>query len=136
MKIPKPDLIPLVPRLLALAVCPLWLAGRASGEAIFQSLHSFGQQGPTAPLIKASDGNLYGTVPAGGPAGFSTVFRITTNGDFTPIYSLSNANDGISPQGALTQASDANLYGTTQRGGASGNGTVFRVTTNGGFTTL
>jgi uncharacterized repeat protein (TIGR03803 family) len=40
------------------------------------------------------------------------------------------------PKAALVQGSDGNLYGTTAYGGASGNGTVFQVTTNGGLTVM
>src|ERR1035437_1185775 len=39
------------------------------------------------------------------------------------------------PRG-LVQESDGNFYGTTTYGGASGNGTVFRITPTGAFTTL
>jgi uncharacterized repeat protein (TIGR03803 family) len=36
----------------------------------------------------------------------------------------------------LVQGTNGNLYGTTSSGGASGYGTVFRITTNGTLTTL
>jgi uncharacterized repeat protein (TIGR03803 family) len=48
-----------------------------------------------------------------------------------------NSSDGHSPAGGLLQATDGNLYGTTQSGGANGNGTIFRIDTSGStFTTL
>jgi uncharacterized repeat protein (TIGR03803 family) len=40
------------------------------------------------------------------------------------------------PSAALVQGSDGNFYGTTAYGGASGDGTVFRVITNGTMATL
>ena len=40
------------------------------------------------------------------------------------------------PSAGLVQGSDGNFYGTTQYGGASGDGTVFQVTTNGTLATL
>jgi uncharacterized repeat protein (TIGR03803 family) len=40
------------------------------------------------------------------------------------------------PSAALVQGIDGNFYGTTEYGGASGEGTVFQVTTNGTLTTL
>src|SRR5207248_19498 len=87
-------------------------------------------------LVQASDGNLYGTCRYGGASGNGTVFRITTNGTLTPLYSLAGGNDGGQPSAGLVQATDGNLYGTTSSGGTSGNGTVFRITTNGTFTPL
>ena len=42
-----------------------------------------------------------------------------------------NAGDGTRPYGSLIQASDGNLYGMTQSGGASGNGAIVRITLGG-----
>ena len=59
---------------------------------------------------------------------------------FTSLYSFTGGNDGATPNG-LVQGSDGNLYGTTsglnQVGNNSyGNGTVFKISTNGTLTTL
>ena len=59
------------------------------------------------------------------------VFRITTNGVLTPLYSFTGGHDGGNPRGGLVQASDGNLYGTAADGGTNFDGTVFRITTNG-----
>jgi uncharacterized repeat protein (TIGR03803 family) len=45
-------------------------------------------------------------------------------------------NDGENPYGALVLGGDGNFYGTTSQGGASGNGTVFRMTPSGVLTTV
>jgi uncharacterized repeat protein (TIGR03803 family) len=63
------------------------------------------------------------------------VFQVTTNGTLTTLVSFDGTN-GANPQAALTLGIDGNLYGTTQRGGSSGEGTIFQVTTNGTLTTL
>jgi uncharacterized repeat protein (TIGR03803 family) len=88
---------------------------------------------PAAKLVFGNDGNLYGTTTTGGftgdnsgGAGFGTVFRITTNGLFTPLLLFEGTN-GSNPQGPLALGKDGNLYGTTARGGTSGGGTIFRV---------
>ncbi len=47
-----------------------------------------------------------------------------------------NQTNGMYPVSALIQASDGNLYGTTEDGGNGGDGTVFKVTSQGVLTTL
>jgi uncharacterized protein (TIGR03437 family) len=98
----------------------------------------WGPQSGRAGLIQASDGNLYGTTFEGGTDGEGTVFRITTGGTLTTLYSFCSqtyCTDGTNPVGGVIQASDGNLYGTTSQGG-TGYGTVFRITTGGTLTTL
>jgi uncharacterized repeat protein (TIGR03803 family) len=47
-----------------------------------------------------------------------------------------NSSEGTQPYAGLIQGSDGGFYGTTGYGGASGKGTVFRITSSGGHTTL
>ena len=92
---------------------------------------------PTAALIQGSDGNFYGTTSGGGSKGAGTVFRITPAGVETALYSFgSSTTDGSTPNAALILGSDGNLYGTTSKGGTSGNGTVFKITPAGVETVL
>jgi uncharacterized repeat protein (TIGR03803 family) len=100
--------------------------------------------GPRGSLIQANDGDLYGvTVDGGantksGSSGYGTVFKITTAGVFTSLYSfctLTNCADGYEPTGIL-QATDGNFYGATSYGGASYYGTLFKLTSAGVLTTL
>ncbi len=101
---------------------------------------------PHGPLLQARDGNLYGTTFAGGPAfqgrdnngnptGYGTVFRISTNGVFSTLFSFGGTN-GAQPIAQLVQGPDGGLYGTTQIGGAAGYGTIYKITTNGVFSLL
>jgi uncharacterized repeat protein (TIGR03803 family) len=92
-------------------------------------------QSPVASLAIGSDGNLYGTTIAGGAHGLGTVFKITTTGALTTLYSF-GGSDGANPQGALVLGSDGNFYGTTYNGGANNDGTVFKITCGGSLTTL
>jgi uncharacterized repeat protein (TIGR03803 family) len=62
---------------------------------------------------------------------------------FASLHSFSGT-DGSNPQGALIQATDGNLYGTTSSGGAHSGcsinkttcGTVYQITTSGTLTTV
>lgn len=93
---------------------------------------------PASPLLKASDGNYYGTTQQGGANGYGAVYRLTPAGVYTTIYSFSTSGtDGVYPAGPLAQGSDGLLYGATQYGGTSGNGTIYKLKTDGtGFVTL
>lgn len=106
------------------------------------TIHSFDGTdgvGPHAELLQATDGNIYGTTNNGGANELGTAFKITPGGVLKTLYSFcsqSNCADGAYPQ-ALVQATDGNLYGTTdQGGGASSDGTIFKITPGGTLTTL
>ncbi len=111
----------------------------------FTSLASFNGTNGVYPLsiIQANDGNFYGITQLGGiddTDGFGTVFQMTPDGQINTLVRF-NGTNGYAPTG-LMQASDGCLYGTTYAGGAfytggaSGYGTIFKVTTNGDFTLL
>ena len=91
---------------------------------------------PHAGLVQGADGNFYGTTASGGTYGDGTVFRMTTNGTLTTLASFNYSVNGGSPYAGLLQGTDGNFYGTTEDGGTYGDGTVFRMTTNGTLTTL
>jgi uncharacterized repeat protein (TIGR03803 family) len=88
--------------------------------------------GPVADLIQGKDGNLYGTTQFGGVADLGTVFKITTGGAPTQLYSfVRSGTDGRYPTAGLIQAGDGNFYGTTNAGGTTGGGTVYRISAAG-----
>ena len=91
-------------------------------------------------LIQAADGNLYGTTKGGGAYGDGTIFEVTVAGIVTIIHSFNAATDGGHPYGALAQADDGDFYGTCKGGGGVagdyGNGTIFRLTSDGTTTTI
>jgi uncharacterized repeat protein (TIGR03803 family) len=95
---------------------------------------------PLAGLIQASDGNLYGTASQGGTGSAGTVFRVSTAGVFSNLYSFTGGTDGGIPEAGLVQGLDSELYGTTTTGGNTnvnggvGYGSIFKITTNGAFT--
>lgn len=94
---------------------------------------------PQAGLVQASDGNFYGTTTQGGTGSDGTLFRLTPTGKLTTLYSFctqTNCTDGGYPQGGVIAATDGRLYGTTVLHGGKGYGTVFRISSSGGLTTL
>ncbi len=112
----------------------------------FTSLYSFDGThgvGPATPLVLGSDGNLYGTTSSGGSGtcGCGTVFRITTKGKLTTLYSF----DGIlaeNPGSALIQANNGDFYGTTIGNTSATScangacGTLYKITSQGKFTVV
>lgn len=82
---------------------------------------------PIGGLVQASDGNFYGTTPWGGPANDGVIFKLTPGGTETIMHFFAGGSDGQYPQSGLVQGSDGNLYGTTDYGGSSNLGTVFKV---------
>jgi len=91
---------------------------------------------PSYALIQGSDGNFYGTSNAGGASGFGGVFKLTPAGVETLLYSFAGGTDGSNPMGSLVEGTDGNFYGTTNAGGTSGDGTVYKVTPAGVETVL
>lgn len=108
-----------------------------SGE--LTTLHSFyviTEGGyPTAGLIQASDGNLYGTTSYGENYGRGTVFKVTPQGTVTILQNF-GVSDGAGPFAPLIQAADGNFYSTTIAGGANNSGTVFKMSPDGALTTI
>ena len=97
---------------------------------------------PTGALIEGSaDGILYGVARFGGPAGTGTVFKIGKDGSgfavlhaFAAVTSAATATtvnaDGAHPRAGLVESAGY-LYGTTFTGGATGQGTIFRLALDG-----
>ena len=96
----------------------------------FTVLHNFsGPDGayPFAGLVADGSGNLFGTTQGGGASDRGTIFRIGADGSgFTSLYSVTGP-DGWSPTAALIADAKGNLFGTTEIGGANGEGSIFRL---------
>ena len=127
----------------------LLLAATAHAQITESVLYSFCSQisgaacsdgsGPLGDAIQASDGNLYGTTQTGGAHNGGSVFALNASGTLTTVYSFcaqANCADGQQPQSGVIEGADGNLYGTTRLGGASGLGTVYRLSRGGALTVL
>ena len=109
----------------------------------FTSLYSFCSKAscsdgslPDSGLLLASDGNFYGSTENGGSptacsgAGCGTLFQLTPAGALTSFYAfceVSCETDGAHAEGNLIQASNHQLYGATDYGGAYSNGEIFTI---------
>ncbi len=125
-----------------LAVALLFGVTAASAQTFtFKKLYDFptktgDPRNPTWPGVFAQgrDGNLYSTSPAGG-IGQGTVFQLTPAGAVKVLYQFPVSGGG--PRGGLTLGTDGYLYGTTVGLGLYGNGSVFKIATDGtGYKTL
>ncbi len=107
---------------------------------VLTTLHSFdcSTEGcaPTAGLVQASDGNLYGATTSGGPSNGGSVFKVSLAGAFTVLRFLDCSKEGCAPRNGFVQGSDGKLYGTAGQGGPGGAGSVFKITTAGVLTTM
>jgi uncharacterized repeat protein (TIGR03803 family) len=110
-------------------------------KGVLTTLYSFGNTpdgaNPYSGLVLGSSGDFFGTTFHGGTSGDGTVFKITSGGELTILYSF-NGLDGNGPMGPLVEGSDGAYYGTTQAGGTTqaNFGTVFKITPDGALTTL
>ena len=90
---------------------------------------------PSTVLLDV-DGTLYGTTQTEGGSGChgggcGVVFKVTTSGAESVLYSFKGSPDGAYPLAGLIDVKGT-LYGTTDEGGdADNDGTIFKVTTSG-----
>jgi uncharacterized repeat protein (TIGR03803 family) len=93
---------------------------------------------PYAAPIEDATGNFYGTTLKGGVGtncpyttnACGTVYKLDSRGNYTVLHSFcsqANCADGYNPYGGLVEDASGNLYGTTQYGGVSDGGTVFKL---------
>jgi uncharacterized repeat protein (TIGR03803 family) len=100
------------------------VASQSAQAQTLTTLHSFVSVNGLAPfagLIQVENGDFYGTTHEGRTNATGTVFKITSDGKITTLYSFcsqTDCTDGASPSAGLIQATDGNFYGTTEIGGA------------------
>ena len=92
---------------------------------------------PDSGLTTGGDGNFYGTTTYGGANDLGTVFKITSEGVHTVLYSFTGGpGDGQNPASGLELGNDGAFYATTTAGGAFGSGTFYEITLDGKETML
>ena len=125
---------------LTLAVVMTQAAQAQTLKVVYTFGGTDGRQTNQENLIQGMNGDLYGTTQ-GGLYGYGSVFKMTpAGGALTTLYSFcatgteGNCVDAGGP-GAIVQGTNGNIYGTTEYGGAFGNGVVFVMSPNGGGAT-
>lgn len=105
----------------------------------FKVLHDFtSDDGSEARgnLYRDKAGNFYGTALFGGADGSGTVFKYGADGSFTVLHTFTGGADGEFPEHGVVADAAGNLFGVTAFGGASGEGSVFKIDTAGNFSTV
>jgi len=110
---------------------------RGDGTWTEKVIHSFWGRGGSEPsCVPVFDGagNLYGTTQYGGEADSGTIFQMTPDGSGgwteTKLWDFFGVQ-GVNPVAGLIMDEAGNLYGTTQRGGSTGNGIAFEMLPDG-----
>jgi len=98
----------------------------------FPSYSSFAQ----GDLVRDDSGNLYGVTLRDGASGQGTVYRYSSDGQYTVLHDFGGGSDGAWPSAGLIRDADGNLYGATYYGGPSNQGTVFKVAPDGAESVL
>jgi uncharacterized repeat protein (TIGR03803 family) len=113
---------------------------RVTPSGSFTKLHNFSKASfsgrPLAPLLQATDGNLYGAAPYGGANGTGMIYKVSLAGQYSVVYTFPKGPAGYPVW--LIQASDGNFYGDTygNTGSPYGHSVLFRVTPQGQYTEL
>jgi uncharacterized repeat protein (TIGR03803 family) len=124
--------------------------GAAGYGAVFEVVHGRGaittlasfpggnEQDPEeCNLIMDGQGNLYGTAEARNSGYYGAVFEVAAGSGKITTLAAFNRKTGSLPVGGVVMDSHGNLYGVTDSGGTSGDGTVFEVVAGSGkITTL
>jgi uncharacterized repeat protein (TIGR03803 family) len=100
------------------------------GSSALTTLASFnGINGahPVAGVTLDTFENLFGTTEAGGSSGYGTVFEIAHGSNTITTLTSFNGTNGKTPYAGVTLDASGNLFGTTNAGGASGDGTLFEI---------
>jgi uncharacterized repeat protein (TIGR03803 family) len=97
---------------------------------------------PLSGVVFDSKGNLYGTTKLGGSNAVGVVYELSPSGSGkwteTVLHNFGGSGDGAYPVGDIALNASGDIFGTTEGGGAHGNGTeaqggtVFKVSPKSG----
>ena len=94
-------------------------------------LDGWGVSGTFRDILVTASGTIFATTHCDGNYDAGTVYELANSGgtwNYTLLYTFTGGTDGMYSFSNLVQDKRGNLYGTTNQGGAYGDGDVFRVT--------
>jgi uncharacterized repeat protein (TIGR03803 family) len=107
-------------------------APRSQGQATIKTLLTFNGTESEANLTFDSAGNLYGTTGDQYDPSLITVFELSPNAEGTwtenVLWTSAGGTEPLNIRAGVIFDASGNLYGTSLYGGASGCGTVFKLT--------
>jgi uncharacterized repeat protein (TIGR03803 family) len=114
----------------------------AAKAQTFTVLYNFGSvlDDPVHGALTMSqgvDGDIYtGSAEGGQDYQQGAVFKMTTGGQLTLLYSFSYVQGSGAGSSGLTLGTDGDFYGVTPTGGNSGDGTAYKITASGSLSKL
>lgn len=117
---------------------------KISTAGVFKEIHDFAfttGQAPCTGLIQGKDGKLYGATNQGALNGNGNIYKMTTAGVATDFHDFTNATDAscvnnVGPPVNLLQVTDGSFYGVNPAYGPIGNGSIYKQTAAGVFTSF
>ncbi len=112
----------------------LYAPASAAPLTVLTSFPGFknGGEFPLAPIVVGTDGSFYGVTGGGGSSSDGSIYRLRPDSSSPTGYTLRflwyfSGSDGSGPSCRLTEGTDGSFYGTTPKGGAHNDGTVFQL---------
>jgi len=117
----------------------VWKLNQSGKLIVMHNFAGGGQDGWSpnyATLLMDKHGNLYGFTSEGGTSDAGVVYKLTSSGQLTVLYSFAGGStDGCGPVGAPVMDGKGNLYGTAECG-AYDFGVVWKLSSTGAETVL
>lgn len=95
----------------------------------FEVIYDFAASGGAIGSLLLSGDTLYGL-------GGDYVLQLPLSGSFSKLAQFNDDSGPLYPNGGFVQASDGTFYGTTRFGGATNNGTIYKLGPDGTFEVL
>lgn len=111
------------------------------GTSAITTLTTSSGSAPEGPFTLGPDGNFYVVAREGGVASprKGAILRVSPSGVRTTLVSFTGTTGGVlgeKPRAPLAFGSDGSLYGVTEKGGINDKGTIFKISSQGVFSTL
>jgi uncharacterized repeat protein (TIGR03803 family) len=94
---------------------------------------------PQSPVLVGASGDLYGTTFFSNGETTGVLYKLhNTGGTWTEtvLHTFGGTGDGAQPDGPLYMDSSGNIFGTTEYGGSSDNGTVWEYSASGTYSVI